>query len=189
MERLEDERKLVERARSGDPEAVGALYEHYSDRIFRYVLLRVGDPADAEDITEQVFLKVIETVSNFTWQGESSFSSWIYRIAHNQMVDAIRRSASRPQVRLDHLDYTLPSEGGDPHHYAEQRDFLDQVKVALDELTDLQSQVIMLKYGAGLSVAEVAQVLGRTPSTVSTVRYQALRKLNSLMSLKGYKQL
>jgi RNA polymerase sigma-70 factor (ECF subfamily) len=189
VDRPKDERTLVELARAGNAEAVGSLYEHYANRIFRYVFLRVGNSADAEDITEQVFLKVIEGISGFTWQGKSSFSAWLYRIAHNLVVDAVRRSATRPQVRLDNVDNALLADVGDPHRYAEIRDFLSQVNVAMGELTDLQTRVLLLRYGAELSVTEVAQVLERTPALVSTVQYQALRKLNSLLRLKGYKHL
>jgi RNA polymerase sigma-70 factor (ECF subfamily) len=183
----EDERSWVEQAQDGDPDAIGSLYEEYSDRIYRYALLCMGDPSEAEDVTEQVFLKMMESISTFRWKGKSSFSSWLYRIAHNQVVDLVRQNTRHPHVRLEHLDNVLETDIGDPHHYAEQREFLEQVISCMQELTELQIQVILLKYGAELSNSEVAEVLGRSKDTVAAVQYQALKKLHRLMNLKGFK--
>ena len=182
-----DEQHWVEEAHNGDPDAIGRLYEEYSDRIYRYALLRTGDPSEAEDVTEQVFLKMMESLPTFSWKGKSSFSSWLYRIAHNQVVDSVRHNSRHPHVRLEHLDNVLEAEIGDPHQYAEQKEFLQQVITCMQELTELQIQVILLKYGAELSNAEVAEVLGRSKDTVAAVQYQALKKLHSLMNLKGFR--
>ena len=84
----------------GDPEAIGWLYERYFDRIYRYIFLKIGILPEAEDLTEQVFLKMLEAIANFRWQG-SSFASWLFRIAHNQVVDNIRQRSRRPQVPID----------------------------------------------------------------------------------------
>src|SRR5215210_364866 len=152
----EDEYSWVEQARAGDPEAVGWLYERYFDRIYKYVYLKVGDATEAEDITEQVFLKMIEAIGSFQWQG-SSFASWLYRIAHNQIVDNLRQRARRPQVPLEPVGYLLPADSGDPHPHAEKSDFLSHLREAMSNLTDLQAQVIMLKFGAELTNAEAAE--------------------------------
>ncbi len=180
-----DERSWVEKARAGNVEAIGILYERYFERIYRYVYIKVGEPAEAEDITEQVFLKMIEAISGFQWQG-SSFASWLYRIAHNQVVDTLRQHSRRPQVPLEPLGDMLPSEGKDPHFYAEQSDFRDHLRDAMTELTDLQAQVINLKFGAGLSNAEVADVLERSEGAVKALQYSALQNLHKLMMLRGY---
>lgn len=185
MAQPDDERSWVEKARTGDAEAIGVLYERYFERIYRYVYLKVSDPVEAEDITEQVFLKVIEAISGFQWQG-SSFASWLYRIAHNQVVDTLRQHSRRPQVPLEPLGDALPSEGKDPHFYAEQSDFRDHLRDAMTELTDLQAQVINLKFGAGLSNAEVADVLQRSEGAVKALQYSALQNLHKLMMLRGY---
>lgn len=180
-----DERSLVEGARGGDPEAIGLLYERYFDRIYRYIYLKLGDPTEAEDLTEQVFLKMIESVGNFQWQG-STFASWLYRIAHNQVVDTLRRRARRPQTSLEPLGDTLPSERDDPHKFAEQRNRNEHLREAISDLTDLQAQVITLKFGTGLSNAEVAQILDRTEGAVKSLQFSALQKLQKLMVGKGY---
>ena len=180
MSEPDDERSCVERARTGDPEAVGWLYERYFDRIYKYIYLKVGDPTEAEDITEQVFLKMIEGIANFQWQG-SSFSSWLYRIAHNQVVDTLRQHQRRPQVALEPVADMLPSERDDPHRLAEKSDFRDHLHEAMHQLTDLQAQVIALKFGAEMSNAEVAAMLDRTEGAVKALQYSALQNLQKLM--------
>jgi RNA polymerase sigma-70 factor (ECF subfamily) len=181
----DDERSWVERARTGDPEAVGWLYERYFDRIYKYTYLKIGDPTEAEDITEQVFLKMIEAVSGFQWQG-TSFSSWLYRIAHNQVVDILRRQSRRPQISLEPVADTLSSEGDDPYRLAERNDFRDHLQEAMSHLTDLQAQVIALKFGGEMSNAEVADLLDRSEGAVKALQYSALQNLQKLMVQHDY---
>jgi RNA polymerase sigma-70 factor, ECF subfamily len=181
----DEERSWVERARAGDSEAVGWLYDRYFERIFKYVYLKVGNPTEAEDITEQVFLKMIEAIGNFTWQG-SSFASWLYRIAHNQVVDTVRQRSRRPQVPLEPVGELLPSDADDPHRLAEWSVFWDHVREAMTHLTELQAQVIMLKFGADLSNAQVAEIMGRTEGAIKALQYSALQNLHKLMEARGY---
>jgi RNA polymerase sigma-70 factor (ECF subfamily) len=182
-----NEQTWIRLAADGDAEAVGCLYERYADRIYRFIFLRLGNVADAEDVSEQVFVKVIERISSFSWQGSGSFMAWLYRIAYNEVVDFARLRVRKPQVTLEPLHNYLAEEGSDPHGFVEQQDFLLHVKNCMEELTDLQAQVILLKYGAGMSTAEVAEVLGRTPGTIAAVQHQALTRLRGLMGVKGYK--
>lgn len=185
MAQPDDEKTWVEKARTGDPEAAGWLYDRYFDRIYRYVYLKLGDPTDSEDLTEQVFLKMIESVRSFQWQG-STFASWLYRIAHNQVVDFLRQHSRRPQSSLEPVSDVLRSERGDPQRHAEQRDFAEQLLQAMGELTDLQAQVIALKFGSDLTNAQVAEILERTEGAVKALQFSALQKLNKLMSERGF---
>ncbi|HUP27413.1 MAG TPA: sigma-70 family RNA polymerase sigma factor [Chloroflexia bacterium] len=182
-----DEQTWIERAREGDVEAVGYLYELYADRIYRFALFRLANHTDAEDVTEQVFVKMIEHISGFHWNGSGSFAAWLYRMAYNQVIDAVRVAKRHPEVDFETLQDRASEDGIDPQTYAEQQDFLGQVKTCMEELTDLQLQVILLKYGADMSNAEVAEMLDRTVGTVATVQHQTLQKLKGLMRLKGYK--
>lgn len=186
MAQPDDERQWVELAQTGDPEAIGHLYDLYFERIYKYIYIKVGNRVEAEDITEQVFLRVIEAISAFQWQG-SSFASWIYRIAHNQVIDTLRQRSRHPQVPLEPIGDTLPSELGDPHLYAETSDFVDHLREAMAQLTDLQAQVISLKFASGLTNTEVAHILDRTEGAIKALQYSALQNLNKLMTAKGYK--
>lgn len=185
MAQPDDERSWVDKARAGDPEACGWLYERYFDRIYRYTYLKLGDPLDAEDLTEQVFLKMIESVGSFQWQG-SSFASWLYRIAHNLVVDFLRQHSRRPQTPLESVSEVLPSDGDSPDDHAERRDFAGHLVGAMSDLTDLQAQVIALKFGSDLTNAQVAEILDRTEGAVKALQYSALQKLNKLMATRGF---
>ncbi len=185
MAQQEDERSYVEMARTGDPEAVGWLYERYFDRIYRYIYLKIGDASDAEDLTEQVFLKMIEAVHSFHWQG-ATFASWLYRIAHNQVVDTIRQRARRPQISLEPVAETLHTDKDDPYTHAEQSNSKAHLLQAMENLTDLQAQVIMLKFGAGMTNAQAAEVLQRTEGAIKALQYSALQNLSKAMALKGW---
>jgi RNA polymerase sigma-70 factor (ECF subfamily) len=173
----DDERLWVDRARQGDSTAIGWLYDRYFDRIYRYVLFKVGSPEEAEDIAEAVFLRMIESITSFPWQG-SGFAPWLYRIAHNQIVDTLRQRSRRPQVDIDPLAGFLIADTDDPHAHAEAADMRGHLRVALGRLTDLQAQVIALKFGGGLSNAEVGRLLGRTEGAVKALQYSALQNLH-----------
>lgn len=181
----DEERSWVELARAGDPEAIGWLYERYFDRIYRYIYLKIGDATDAEDLTEQVFLKMIEAIHAFQWQG-TTFASWLYRIAHNQVVDTIRRISRRPQTPLEPVADIIPSEKDDPYQQAEKSNSVAHLLEAMGGLTDLQAQVITLKFGLGLTNAQAAEMLDRTEGAIKALQYSALQNLSKAMALKGW---
>ncbi len=182
---FEDEREAIESARGSNPEAIGWLYERYFDRLYRYVYIKVGDITETEDLTEQVFLKMIESIGGYEPQGYT-FAAWLYRIAHNLIIDAHRRRNRRPQVPLEPAGDSLPSEHDDPHHLAERSDLRNHILESMDLLTDLQAQVIALKFVAGLSNQEVAVILDRTEGAVKALQHSALDNLRKLLSKRGY---
>jgi RNA polymerase sigma-70 factor, ECF subfamily len=179
------ERIWVDRARTGDAEAIGRLYERYFPAIYRYIYMKVGNPTEAEDLTEQVFVRMIEAIGKFQWQG-ASFAAWLYRIAHNQVADTFRRQARYTESPIEALEDVLPSERDDPQDLAERSDSRMHLIEAIGRLTDLQAQVIRLKFGAGLSNAEVAAIMSRTEGAVKALQYSALENLSKIMSAKGY---
>ena len=101
---MQDEQNLVHRARKGDKEAFTELYESHFDRIYRYLALKIGNKTEAEDMTQQVFIKAYESIGSYNWEG-IHFSARLFRIAHNQMVDFVRKES---KVKTIPLDDTLP---------------------------------------------------------------------------------
>lgn len=182
---------LVDAAKQGDNYALAAIYERFCERIYRYARFKLGDEAQAEDVCAQVFLKMMESIGRFEWRSttahegrpvsQSSFSSWLYRIAHNLITDHLRQKSRRPSVSLDSVAATL-SDSKDPMVAAEEQMLREQLASAMDALTDLQAQVIALKFGSDLSNAEVGQMMGRTEGAVKALQYSALQKLNRLLS-------
>ena len=179
---VQREEDLVRRAQGQDPEAFGRLYEEHFDRIYRYIVLRVRNQADAEDLTQQVFLKALEHIGSYRYKG-MPFSSWLFRIAHNQVVDHWKKK-SREKARvipLDEIDEakTLPLD--DPAMLAEQKLSLEQLAAACERLSDGQREVISLRFAGGLSVAEAARVMGKSEGAVKVQQHAALAKLRQFL--------
>ncbi len=179
------ELELVESAREGDSQAIGALYERYSSRVYSYIYLRLGNRAEAEDVTGQVFLKMLEKLPDFRWQG-AGFAAWIFRIAHNQTVDALRKRSRVNEFPIEAGSDLLASDGTDPQRHAERSDTLAHLREAVARLSDLQAQVIVLKYAGELSNPEVAEIMSRTPNAVSSLHYEAIKNLGKILTEKGY---
>ncbi len=172
---LEEEVKLIQRARQGDLAAVSELYNLHVDRIYRYVRYRTGDDQTAEDITAEVFLRAIEGLGNYSDQG-APFSAWLYRIAHARVIDYWRSSKRRQTAPLED---PLLQDGLVAADEAIDTDFLQHRSLwaALRQLTDDQQNVIILKFVQGLSNIEVAQVLGKTEGAVKALQRRALEAL------------
>jgi RNA polymerase sigma-70 factor (ECF subfamily) len=105
-------------AQQGNTEAFARLYEWYFDKIYRYVTMKTRNETEAEDITQQVFMKMLHSISSYKPQGVP-FSSWLYRIAHNQVVDFLRQQNKKATVDIEGLP--LPDTGDDPQHVMEIR--------------------------------------------------------------------
>ncbi|MBI3978592.1 MAG: sigma-70 family RNA polymerase sigma factor [Chloroflexi bacterium] len=176
-----DDERLVRQTQEGDPEAFGALYEQYFGRIYRYAAFKLGDPPEAEDVTEQVFLRALESIGKYEHRG-LPFSAWLFRIAANLVVDVVRRRQRRPAVPLDD---TIVSWFPDPAVTVELALDVEAVAVAYRQLTDLQQQVIGFRFVAGLSVAETAAALGRTEGAIKAAQHGALASLQRRLQPGG----
>ena len=114
---MQNEESLVQRAKQHDQEAFAQLYEEYFDKIYRYLIFKIEDKVEAEDMTQQVFLNALRSISSFKWKGVS-FSAWLFRIAHNQAIDFLRRKTKRSTQPLDE---SFASDGIDPQTAVERR--------------------------------------------------------------------
>jgi RNA polymerase sigma-70 factor (ECF subfamily) len=166
---VQDEESLVSRAQKHDQEAFAQLYEEYFDRIYRYITLKIGDAVEAEDLTQQVFLNSLRSISSFRWRGKP-FSAWLYRIAHNQVVDYLRKK-KRAEVPLEE---TRASAGVDPRLDAERKLDMERVLAATQKLTEAQREVISLRFTSQLSIAQVAQVMGKSQGAVKALQHSGI---------------
>jgi RNA polymerase sigma-70 factor (ECF subfamily) len=165
---------LVRRVRANDPLAFEELYERYSQRVFGYLFQRLnGDAEEAEDLTADVFTRVYEKIDGFQPQG-APLSAWVFRIAHNRLIDAIRRRPRHTQVALEEAPELSagPVFGG-----VEQQVALDQIKLGLARLTAEQRQVIVLRFLEGKSLAETAATVGRNEDAVKKLQARGLASL------------
>ncbi len=168
-----EERLLLERAGACDEAALGELYDRYAGKIYNYIFYRVGDPDLAEDLTASVFIKVLDALkSSKGWQ--SSFSGWLYRIAHNAVVDHFRR---QEQEKVLPLDEQIVAAFDDPVAAAERALSAEAIRAALNTLTEEQQQVVIYKFIEGLSNLQVAEIMGKTEGAIKSLQYRALAAL------------
>lgn len=183
-----EERTLVERAGHGDQQAIGWLYDVYVAPLYRFCLARVGNETDAEDLTEEIFLKVMRAVGGFEWRplplgegGEerSPFRAWIFRIARNHVVSHYRRTASRPTA--GEVPEWIQDESRGPAEMAELAMTVDEVFMAVEQLPQAQREVILLRFGSGLSVAETAEALDKNQTNVKVLQHKGIKKLKEIL--------
>ncbi len=172
---LEDERDLVQRAKQRDEEAFTRIYECYFDKVYRYLVLKIGDRTEAEDLTQQVFLKVVRSITSFNWKGPP-FSAWLFRIAHNQMVDYLRKEKKGRSVPLN--ENIVSREN--PQQTVETSMDIEQLLKATKKLTEAQQEVISLRFSADLPTSEVARIMGKSEGAIKALQHSgiiALRKM------------
>lgn len=172
---------LVRMAQEGDTSSFGELYERFFDQIYRYVSFKTGSPSEAEDITGEVFVRMLESIHKFKWQGHP-FSSWLFRIAHNLVVDHFRRNGKRNVVSLDNTTINVEAVAVDVDNHIDTEMSMDEVRKAMVGLTGLQKEVISLRFAAGLSVAETAEAVGKKENAVKALQHAGLKKLRRLLN-------
>lgn len=178
---LTDEAALVRLAQAGDREMFARLYEAYHPRIYRYVYFRVPDESLAEDITSQVFLKVWEKLNTYQ-VGESPFMAWVYRVAHNTVIDYYRtRKAAVSMEDVKERELC---------HYDDVEEKLDtqlqsqELRAAMAGLTKEQQQVLLLKFVAGMSTTEIAKKMRKQEGAVRALQMRGLQGLSKCPSLQ-----
>ena len=173
------ERDIVQRARSGDQQALGELYDIYFPRIYRYILARTGNHAEAEDVTEEVFVKVLGAIGAFQWR-QAPFAAWIFRIARNQLVSHTRKNgAGRQSIPLAD---SVADPSPDPFVRVEDKLEFDQIFDTARALPQAQREVLWLRFGVGLSVSDTARTLGKHEGNVKVLQHKAIARLQKLLA-------
>lgn len=175
---VQDERELIRRAKDYEPDAFAEIYERYYQRIYNYIYYRVSDGVTAEDLCSEVFVKAMEAIDSFTFQGVP-FSAWLYRIAGNLVIDHYRRQPAQPEMAWEDTRPLIADDS--PGDRLEQKFDHQELRRAVQGLTSDQQQVIILKFVDGLSNSEVAQILGKTEGAVKSLQHRALASLGRLM--------
>jgi len=168
---------VIERARTGDRSAFAELYDTHCDAVYRYVLYRVREPSDAEDLTSEVFTRAFANIHRYRWQGKS-FLAWLYTIARNAVTD--RRRRDRPTVELDNA-YGIAEEGPTAHDHAVRGEQVDALKGAVKHLTTEQQEVLVLRFVENMSSRQVAKVLGKNEGAIRALQFRALGRLRKLL--------
>lgn len=185
------EQELVERASQGDQDAFAQLVQANQNKIYSLTLRMTGNPEDGADLAQEAFLRAWRTLPSF--QGESSFSTWLYRLASNLCIDFLRREKRRRTAvsvtSLDDEDSAAPAEVPDhrftPEGELERRELRDAVGRALLKLSDEHRQVLVLRELEGLSYAEIAQALALEEGTVKSRIARARLSLRNILLADG----
>ena len=178
------EKALLESAVNFDERALGELYDRYEARIYSYIYRRTGNESLAEDLTAHVFLKMLEAIrSEKAWH--SSFSGWLYRIAHNAVIDYYRQRDRQQHVALEDTLTTVATEHN-PVVMAEVSLDADRLRFAIGRLTGEQAEVITLRFLEGYSIGEVAVMLDKTEGSIKALQYRAVTTLRQLLQHEGF---
>ncbi|TAJ20169.1 MAG: RNA polymerase sigma factor [Dehalococcoidia bacterium] len=163
--------RLVDRAKEGDAQAFGALYDRFQPEILRYLTHRTGSPETAEDLTQQVFLKAWQAIPRFEQRGVP-FKAWLYRMAHNQMVDHFRTH----KVTSELGDFDTPDDA-DQESALLTGEMSEALHRALARLSEDHRQVLTLRFLMEKSAREIGEVMGRKEVTIRGLQMRALQAL------------
>jgi RNA polymerase sigma-70 factor, ECF subfamily len=174
---------LLKSAQCGDPAAFDRIYNLYADKIFRYLYTRLGQREVAEDLTADVFVRMIQALPRFrvnSTRPVASFSAWLYRLAGNLLLDQYRRQKHRDHLDLaEHLDVDSGAPGlHDVVTLGEQNQDLMQ---AMAQLNDEQQSVLVWRFGENMSVQDVANLMGRSAGAVKALQHRALGALRRIL--------
>ncbi len=193
-ERVQEFEQQVDQARHGEPEALSVLYRRFLPGIFGYVAARVPDRATAEDLTSEVFLKMVEGISHLQAKDEATFAAWLFRIARITVAGYYRKRENQPTiVSLTAVAWEGGEDGeeavaipahhpdSDPVRQAEARDEWNEVVKAINTLTEEQRQVLISRLILGYDVATVARMIGKKSNAVKALQFRALHSLYRLL--------
>ena len=170
---------LVELARGGDSEAFGMLYDHYQGSVYRFLYYRVGSVPLAEDLTSETFFRALRSMSSFRWQGKD-FGAWLMTIARNLTTDHYKSSRTRLESTTEDMTpHDSPTEGPESAVLASLTN--EALLTALKQLPAEQQECLVMRFLQGLSIAETAQVLGRSDGAVKQLQLRGVRNLAKLM--------
>ncbi|HKF13638.1 MAG TPA: sigma-70 family RNA polymerase sigma factor [Gaiellaceae bacterium] len=167
-------RELVERAQRGDRAALEELYLLHFDRIYSYLHMSVGSRHDAEDLTTQTFLKMLEAIGRFQWRSVP-FSAWLFRIAHNLAMDHFR--ANRRWQPEEEIPEAIQGEETSAEEQALVSLGETSMLEMIERLSPEQRQVLTLKFVFRFSNGEAAAILGKTEGAVKSLQHRALASL------------
>ncbi len=176
---VNDEPFVLNRVGAFDQATLGQIYDAYYERIYHYIYHRLGDASLAEDMAGEVFLRMLESIrGERAWH--SSLTGWLYRIAHNLVIDHYRRRGRRDETGLDER-LIADERTGVPKVSLENLMTQQQLKAALHYLTDEQQEVVILKFVEDLSNNEIADIMGKTEGAVKALQHRALTTLRRVL--------
>ena len=177
------ERRLLQQVRRGDADAFASLYQANVQAVFRYIAFRVNDSQLAEDLTGDVFIRALKSISTYEDQGKP-FIAWLYRIAHARVIDHYRQSGRRPEAAdLEEQALEAPD---DMDATLLRRHAAKVLREAIRDLTDDQQQVIVLRFIEGQRIDVVAEQMGKQVNAIKQLQHRALHALAARLERAGF---
>jgi len=170
--------EMIRRAQAGDTEKISELYQRFNLPVFRYLYYRVGDTQIAEDLTSEVFLRMLRFIGGFE-PPSTSFQAWLFQIARNLANDHFRKAGARPLMPLDE---NMKAAHEDLDMSTDRSLTSEKLRRAMDKLTEDQRDVIVLRFVAQMPIAEVAQTLNKSEDAVKGLQRRSLLALRDLLS-------
>jgi RNA polymerase sigma-70 factor (ECF subfamily) len=172
------DRELLQQAREYDGQALAKIYDRYAEPIYRYLYRYLGNAAQAEDLTSEVFLKLLN-VLNTPRAPRDHLQGWLYRVAHNLAMDWFRQRAKDENLVSNEV---LLEEDNSPLAELEERQTRGRLRAAIRELTVDQQRVLLLRFGQGYKIAETSQLMGKSEGAVKILQHRAIRRLRKLLA-------
>lgn len=173
---------LADQASAGDASSLSELYQAYIDPTFRWAHARTKDHATAEDITSELWQRVVKTIHTFRSQGPGSFVKWLFTMARRILIDHFRSSGrSREQFTPDMLDLDTVAPDVSPDEVAERHELADRLARMVRRLSARQAECIKLRFYHGFSLAETAALLEIEENAVKQLQHRALSRLRTLL--------
>ncbi len=173
--------KIIAAAQRYEHWAFEELYNQYADKLFRFLLLRVGNRTEAEDLVAMAFERVLQRIDTFKGKSVASFSAWIYQVARNLLIDHYRRKKKLETSPLENYHATVADKTSGPLNHIEASETTKSLYAAISELTPIQQQVVILKFFEGMSNAEIGAVVGKSEGAVKSLQHRALASLARFM--------
>ena len=173
---LQDQQKLVSAAQQS-PEGFGRLYDFYFPKVYAFVASKVRNRDDAEDLTSEIFMKILENIHSFEWRG-IPFGGWLFRIAHNTLNSYYEKHSRTKTANIDEV-YGLSDdeEKTSPHKNAAKNELKEKVQQVMDKLPEREMTVVQLKFFGQLNNREIMHATGLSESNVAIILYRTLRKI------------
>jgi len=169
-------RELVLRAKTGDTEAFGVLYDRYLELVYRYIYFRVGTHAQTEDLTSETFLRALRSISDFTWQGRD-FGAWLVTIARNLVADHFKSGRNRLEVTTAEV-FDRPLDGPHiPENAVVTNMVNERVMQAIKQLGPEQQACVIFRFLHGMSLAETAVAMGKKSGAIKALQFRAIKAL------------
>ena len=169
---------LLTQAQQLNPDALRSLHHRFYEPVARYISFKISDRHTVEDLTGEVFVRIIQGLKRgHGWQG--SPQGWIMGIARNVVVDHYRKQEKMTEVALN--EHLFSSENSDPNRRTLQKERLEMLRAALEQLTEEQRDVVLMRFIEGIDIKGVAKALEKTPGAVKGLQFRALRALAEIM--------